>query len=183
LQKPTALDSEALTVMHLWLLRHAKSSWDEPGLDDRDRTLSRRGERDAERIGGYLAAEGVFPALVLCSPAVRARQTLARVLAAMDVEPEVVFEPSLYAFTTAALLDVVRAAPDAVSPLLLVGHNPATQELARSLAARGEGLDQLARKYPTGALAEIALAAGSWRDVAEGSGELMRFVRPRDLDG
>jgi phosphohistidine phosphatase len=169
-------------VMDLWLLRHAKSSWDQPGLDDRERVLAPRGEHDADRIGVYLAAAGMRPALVLCSPAVRTRQTLARVLAAMGGEPDVRFEPSLYAFTNSGLLEVVRAAPGDVSPLVVVGHNPAIQELARSLAARGEGLGDLARKYPTGALAEIRLTAGSWRDVREGSGELVRFVRPRDLD-
>jgi phosphohistidine phosphatase len=169
--------------MLLWLLRHAKSSWDEPGLGDRDRVLSRRGERDADRVGAFLASEGVAPALVLCSPAVRTRQTLERVLAALDAEPEVRFEPSLYASPAAALLDAVRAAPEAVSPVLLVGHNPAIQELARSLAARGDGLDDLAHKYPTGALAEIAFTAGSWQEIGEGAGGLERFVRPRDLGG
>jgi phosphohistidine phosphatase len=170
-------------MMHLWLLRHAKSSWDEPGLDDRERVLAPRGERDADRMGAYLAAEGVYPALVLCSPAVRTRQTLDRVLAAIGGEPEVRFEPSLYAFGNATLLEVVRAVPGDVSPLALVGHNPAIQDLARSLAGRGAGLDELARKYPTGALAEITFTAGSWGEVREGSGELVRFVRPRDLDG
>jgi phosphohistidine phosphatase len=169
--------------MDLWLLRHAKSSWDEPGVDDRDRVLSPRGERDADRVGTYLAAEGVRPALVLCSPAVRARQTLARVLAAGDAEPDVRVEPSLYAAIAGELLSAVREAPDAISPVLLVGHNPAIQALARSLAARGDALDELATKYPTGTLAEIRFTAGSWRDVQEGSGELVRFVRPRDLDG
>jgi phosphohistidine phosphatase len=172
-----------MLVMDLWLLRHAKSSWDEPGVDDRDRVLSPRGERDADRIGSYLAAEGVRPALVLCSPAVRTRQTLTRVLAGNDQEPEVRFDPSLYAATAAELLDAVREAPAAVSPVLLVGHNPAIQALARSLAIGGDGLGQLATKYPTGALAEIAFSAAAWRDVGEGSGELVRFVRPRDLSG
>jgi phosphohistidine phosphatase len=169
--------------MELWLLRHAKSSWGEPGVEDRDRVLSARGERDAGRIGSYLAAEGVRPALVLCSTAVRAEQTLARVLDALGEEPEVRFDSSVYAATSAGLLGALRAAPDAVSPLMLVGHNPAVQELARSLSARGNELDELERKYPTCALAEIAVAIDAWRDLREGAGELVRFVRPRDLDG
>ena len=156
--------------MHLWLLRHAKSSWDQPGLDDRERVLAPRGERDADRIGAYLAAEGVHPALILCSPAVRTRQTLARVLAAIRAEPEVRFEPSLYAFADSTLLEVVRAVPGDVSPLALVGHNPAIHDLARSLAGHGQGLDELARKYPTGALAEIRFSAATWGTFVRGPG-------------
>jgi phosphohistidine phosphatase len=169
--------------MDLWLLRHAKSSWNQPGLDDVDRVLASRGERDADRMGAYLAGEGLRPALVLCSPAVRARQTLARVLAGPEADPDVRFDPALYASTSTALLDAVHAAPPGASPLMVVGHNPAIQELARSLAGRGDRLDELRRKFPTGALAEIRFVADSWLDVAEGSGELVRFVRPRDLDG
>jgi phosphohistidine phosphatase len=170
-------------VIHVWLLRHAKSSWDEPELDDRDRPLSRRGERGADRVGTYLASERFHPALVLCSPAARTRQTLARVLSPLGVDPEILFEPSLYASTASDLLDRLRAVPDAVSPLLLVGHNPAIQEVALALAGRGDAIDEVARKFPTGAVAEIAFGADSWRDIGEGSGELVRFVRPRELAG
>ncbi len=167
--------------MRLWLLRHAKSSWDEPELDDRDRPLAARGERSADRMSGYLRAEGIRPDVVLCSSALRTRQTLARVLPALGPELEIHIEPRLYTFDAGSLLERVRAIPDAVS-VMLIGHNPAMQELAVRLAARGDRLDTLAQKFPTGALAELEFPVGSWHDVATSTGELTRFVVPRELD-
>ena len=167
--------------MHLWLLRHAKSSWDEPELDDRDRPLAPRGEQSADRMNDYLRSAGIRPDVVLCSSALRTRQTLARVLSALGPELEIHIEPGLYTFDASALLERVRAIPDGVSAML-IGHNPAIEELAARLAARGDRLDTLAQKYPTGALAEIEFPAGSWHDVGTTTGELTRFVVPRELD-
>jgi phosphohistidine phosphatase len=167
--------------MRLWLLRHAKSSWGDPSVEDRDRPLAPRGERAADRMREYVVAEGIRPALVLCSSALRTRQTLARVLPALEPELEVRVESSLYTFDATPLLERLRAVPDDVASVLLIGHNPAIHELAVMLAARGDRLDQLAQKYPTGALAEIELPASSWHGVGERSGELTRFVVPRVL--
>jgi phosphohistidine phosphatase len=167
--------------MHLWLLRHAKSSWDDPGLDDEDRPLAPRGERAADRIRDHLEVEAIEPELVLCSSALRARQTLARVLPALGTALEVRIEPALYTFDAAVLLDRLhRVSPD-VASVLLVGHNPAMQELAMRLADRGDRLDDLSRKYPTAGLAEIAVSTGSWGALADRPGELARFVTPREL--
>ena len=119
--------------MRLWLLRHAKSSWDEPELDDRDRPLAPRGEQSADRMSDYLRAEGIRPDVVLCSSALRTRQTLARVLSALGPELEIHIEPGLYTFDAGSLLERLRAIPDAVSAML-IGHNPAMQDLAIRLA-------------------------------------------------
>ena len=167
--------------MHLWLLRHAKSSWDDPSLDDEDRPLAPRGERAADLMRDHLAVEVINPELVLCSSALRARQTLARVLPALGTALEVRIEPSLYAFDVGVLLDRLRRVSADVASVLLVGHNPAMQELAERIADRGERLDDLSRKFPTGALAEIAFGLDSWIDLAERPGELVRFVVPREL--
>lgn len=167
--------------MRLWLLRHAKSSWDDPGAEDRDRPLAPRGERAADQMCDYFAAAGINPALVLCSSALRTRQTLARVLPALEPELEVRIESSLYTFDAASLLERVRAIPEGVASVMLIGHNPAMQELGIRLAAEGERLGQLAQKFPTGALAEIELPAISWHEVGESAGELTRFVVPRGL--
>lgn len=167
--------------MRLWLLRHAKSSWDDPGLDDRDRPLAPRGERAADQMRDYIAAAGIRPALVLCSSALRTRQTLARVLPALGPELEVRIEPSLYTFDAEPLLDRSRAIPEGLASAMLIGHNPAIQELAVGLASTGDRLDQLAQKYPTGALAEIEFPAGSWNEVGTTPGKLTRFVVPREL--
>jgi len=167
--------------MRLWLLRHAKSSWNDPGLEDRNRPLAPRGERAADRMRDYLDTEGIRPALVLCSSALRTRQTLARVLSALGPELEVRIESSLYTFDAASLLDRLGEVPEGVASVMLIGHNPAVQELAVMLAARGDRLDELAEKHPTAALAEIEFPSGSWHEVGNTPGELTRFVVPREL--
>ncbi len=167
--------------MHLWLLRHAKSSWYDPDLEDRDRPLAPRGEQAADQMRDYIATAGIRPALVLCSSALRTRQTLARVLPALGPEVEIRIEPTIYTFDADLLLDRVQAIPESVASAMLIGHNPAMQDLAVRLAATGERLDELAQKYPTGALAEIELPAASWREVGETQGDLARFVIPRGL--
>ena len=167
----------------LWLLRHAKSSWDHPGLDDRERPLSRRGAKAATLLGGFIEAEGIRPDLVLCSSALRTRETLAGILPALGPGLEIRIEDAIYTFSGIALLERIRAIPEAIGSAMLVGHNPAMQELAVSLAAGGDSLDELTAKFPTGALAEITLPDTGWDEISEGSGELTRFVAPRDLDG
>lgn len=167
--------------MRLWLLRHAKSSWNDPGLEDRNRPLALRGERAADRMRDYLDTEGIRPALVLCSSALHTRQTLGRVLSALGPELEVRIESSLYTFDAAPLLDRLGVVPEGVAPVMLIGHNPAVQELAVMLASRGDRLDELAEKYPTAALAEIEFPSESWHEVGKTPGELTRFGVPREL--
>lgn len=168
--------------MRLWLLRHAKSSWDDPGLEDRDRPLAPRGERAADRMRDFVVAEGIRPALVLCSSALRTRQTLARVLPGLEPELDVRIESALYTFDAAPLLERLRGVPEGVASVMVIGHNPAIHELAVMLASSGDRLDQLTQSYPTAGLAEIELRAGPWQDVGAAQGELIRFVVPRELD-
>jgi phosphohistidine phosphatase len=167
--------------MRLWLVRHAKSSWDRPGLEDRERPLARRGARAAAHLRGYLEAEEIRPDLVLCSSALRTRETLATILPALGTELTIRIERRLYGADPEELLEFVRGIRDA-GGLLLIGHNPGMQELAIALASRGDRLEVLTTKFPTGALAEIRLPDGAWSDIAEGSGELTRFVTPRELE-
>ena len=167
--------------MRLWLLRHAKSSWDDTGLPDDERPLAPRGERSADRMRAYLDSHDVRPDLVLCSSALRARQTLARVLPALGSDLQIRIEPGLYTFDAGVLIDRLRRVPaDAVS-VLVVGHNPALQDLAVRMTDRGDRLADITQKYPTGALAEIALDSGSWETFADRRGELTLFVVPRDV--
>jgi len=167
--------------MRLWLLRHAKSSWSDTGLADEDRPLAPRGEHAADRMREYLDAEGIHPELVLCSSALRARQTLARVLPALGSDLEVRIEPVLYTFDADVLLDRLGHTSSDAHSVLLVGHNPAIEDLATRIADRGDGLTDLSQKYPTGGLAEIAFSEGTWSTLADRPGELVRFIVPRDL--
>jgi phosphohistidine phosphatase len=150
-------------------------------LDDEDRPLAPRGERAADRMRDHLQVEDVKPELVLCSSALRARQTLARVLPALGTTLEIRIEPTVYTSGVAGLLDRLSRVPSDVASVLLVGHNPAMQELVVRVADRGDRLDDLSRKYPTAGLAQIAFRSGSWDALADRPGELARFVVPREL--
>ena len=167
--------------MRLWLLRHAKSSWDDDRLADVDRPLAPRGVRAADAMASYIAGTSIRPSLVLCSPALRARQTLEHVQASLG-EPEVRIEPEVYTFDPEPLLAVLRSVPDEFGSVMLVGHNPAFHDLAVMLARTGDGLLDLVAKYPTGALAELEPDASSWSELAAGGTVLTRFVTPRTLE-
>jgi phosphohistidine phosphatase len=129
----------------------------------------------------YLTAEEIRPELALCSSALRTRETLARILPGLGSELTVRIEPSLYSFDADALLQRLQQLPADVGSVMLIGHNPAMQELASLLAAGGDRLDELRRGFPTAALAELDLGGGSWRELAPGTGRLTRFIVPREL--
>jgi phosphohistidine phosphatase len=161
----------------VYLLRHAKSSWDEPGLPDRDRVLAPRGRKAARRIADHLERERIRPDLVLCSPAARTRETLERIHDAIG-EPEVVFDERLYGATEAELLSCLHETAPEISSVMLVGHNPGIGDLLVLLAERGSHLPDA---VPTGALATLRFSAGSWAEVGPSGGRLDGFVVPREL--
>jgi phosphohistidine phosphatase len=171
-------------MLRLMLLRHAKSSRDDPTVIDIDRPLAARGWRDAKAMGCHVARHDLIPARVLCSPAQRARQTWDQVSSAskMQIEPDI--EPAIYDFGDgAALLDVVRVKGGIANPLMLVGHNPSMEGLAQMLIGSGDSTlrVRLEEKYPTCALAIISFEAEAWKDINDGQGRLYNFVRPKDL--
>ncbi len=144
----------------LLLLRHAKSSWDESGLADIDRPLNKRGKRDAPRIGFLLREEGIVPDLILCSPALRARKTAEAVVENSGYEGEIEIQDSFYPGQTADFLDVISHLPDEYQSVLVVGHNPALEELLTSSTDESVTL-------PTAALAQVSLPIQSWRGFTE----------------
>ena len=168
-------------MRRLLLLRHAKSARPE-GVRDFDRPLSKRGREAAPRIGAYLADERLVPDLALVSPARRARETWDLVKPRLGEVSER-FEPRIYEAMADRLLAVVRETGSEIGALLMVGHNPGFEELAKRLAGSGErdAQKQLAWKYPTAALAVINLTIEDWADAAPRSGRLQRFVTPRSL--
>jgi len=170
-------------MKRLLLLRHAKSSWGEPGVDDHERPLNRRGETSARAMGAWLRKARIAPDLVLCSTSRRTRQTLDLLMPFHAATPTVELLPSLYLAGALTILDLIRGASDQVGCPMVVGHNPGFERLAQSLAAAGDAaaLALLAEKYPTGALADIAFTAARWKAVGPGQGRLAAFIRPRDL--
>ena len=166
----------------LYLLRHAKSSWDDADLDDHDRPLAKRGVRAAGAIARHMRREGVQPALVLCSSARRARQTLELIAPALG-DADAWVEPELYGASVADLRRRLARLPDAVTSVMVIGHAPTMQELALRLAGGGDAaaLRQLRAKMPTGALATLTMPPDAWGSLEPGSAKLTGFVVPRDL--
>ena len=169
--------------MHqLLLLRHAKSSWDDTKLADRDRPLTDRGRRAAAAMRQAMHELGLAPDLVLVSPARRTLQTL-DALEPWEDTPLLEHIEALYLATSAQLLCIVRDVPETVRSVLLIGHNPGMHDLAQALAAGAAPTDatrRLAEAYPTGALAEFSVA-GPWLRLGAGGARLTRFITPREL--
>lgn len=165
----------------LYLLRHAKSSWDDPEQRDFDRPLAKRGRRAATAMGKLLQRHGPQPDLVLCSPAARARETWERVAAELRTVPPIRLLRSLYMASPSRLLERIRAVEEPVETLLLVGHNPGMENLAALLSGPGsdrKALERLSAKFPTTALAGFDLDA-PWSAVGSSSGRLVEFITPK----
>ena len=168
----------------LSILRHAKSSWDNPGLDDHERPLARRGLRDAARIGGFIRDSALVPDLVLCSDAVRARATLTLVLAEIaTAPPRIVLDDALYLAEPSLLVARIASIEPATRHAMVVGHNPGLHALALALSGTGERelLATLAAKLPTAGLAVLDLDIEAWAEIGPGRGRLRAFVTPKGL--
>jgi len=136
----------------------------------------------ARRMGREMRRLGLAYDLILASPAARVTETLNELAQGYGGAVATVQDERIYLAAPDTLLALVRAADDGCASLLLAGHNPGLQLLALALGRAGGLHDLVAVKYPTGALAELSFGAAPWADVAPGAGELVRFLRPRDLD-
>jgi phosphohistidine phosphatase len=168
----------------LILLRHLKSSWDDPGLPDHDRPLAPRGRRAGKRIRREIQDEGIAPQLVLCSSAVRAVATWKAIRAGIPEDRRVRIEDGLYAASAESLLERLNGIPDEPETVLLIAHNPGIGDLAVGLAGTGDAhaRERMQAKYPTGGLATLTFD-GSWADLGWAAAQLTEFVVPRDLSG
>lgn len=165
----------------LFCLRHAKSSWAEPGQRDHDRPLTPRGVRAAELMALYLSQQGVRPTFALCSSARRAVDTFAPIRRHLGVPYQI--DRALYGADPETLQSCVAALDDATSAALLVGHNPGMHDFALALAGGGErgARARLRERFPTAALAVIELPIEQWSELVPGRGSLARYVTPADL--
>jgi phosphohistidine phosphatase len=171
-------------MLTLSLLRHAKSSWADPELDDHDRPLAKRGAKAVPAIAKYLRHEELRPSLVLCSDAMRTRATAALLLAELGPPaPRVVYEERLYLAPPQTILELVSSTGAAEPHVMVVGHNPGLHALALELVGEGDrkGLAALAREFPTGALAVFTFAIPSWKDLKRATGRLEHITTPRKL--
>lgn len=159
----------------LLLLRHAKSSWDDPKLEDFDRPLNERGLRAAPLVGRFMREQKVSVDLVLSSPARRTRETVALVTQAAHLDAPVRFDERIYEASVEQLLEVISQIEERVNKALLVGHNPGMEGLILQLT--GEE-----KRAPTGALAQITLDEEKWSKVQPDCGTLDWLVKPKQLE-
>ncbi len=171
-------------MLTLFLLRHAKSSWDDPILDDYDRPLNARGKRSAPVIGNYMQEHRYHPKLILCSGSRRTRETLGLVLPYLQGDSEIRMEEALYSAQDGlALLQRLQDIGTGPQNVMLIGHNPAVQDLTFMLCEEGDetSLSRIRQKYPTGALSVIQIDAVNWRDAGSTSGRLIDLALPREI--
>ena len=169
---------------HLILFRHAKSARPE-GVEDHDRPLAERGTRDAPAMGAWLARSKLVPDLVLVSTAARTRETWSLASGGFVTPPSSEERPEIYEATSEALLGLIRDTESAVQTLMLVGHNPGTEDLARMLMADdgGEAGRRLREKFLTAAIAVLSFDVESWSDIGPAMASLDLFETPRSISG
>jgi phosphohistidine phosphatase len=171
-------------VKIIFLLRHAKSAWNDSRLGDHERPLNPRGERAAAAMAAHLCRLKLRPDMILCSTALRTRQTLKPLIERLGAgAPPIALEKELYLADEDRLLRRLRSLPESIAIVLLIGHNDGIWHLARQLAGSGPaGLrGELSRKYPTGALATLRFGERAWSELDWGHAELTAFVKPREL--
>jgi phosphohistidine phosphatase len=164
----------------LILSRHSKSAWDDPLVEDHDRPLNARGRRAALELGEWLGSRGYEPVTVLCSTALRTRETWATVaIAPLEVTPKVEFLDALYHASPDVMLKVLRGASG--DTVMMVGHNPGIAEFAAMLPARAPGHPDFAR-YPTSATLVVDFEVASWSEILPGTGSVLDFFVPHGRD-
>jgi phosphohistidine phosphatase len=170
----TAKASHRAQVKTLLVLRHAKSSWNDPALDDPERPLNKRGRRDGPKMGELVREFGLTPDVIISSDAVRARLTAEAVAEAARYAGEILLDQRLYMASPAGILSVLRTVREART-VMIVGHNPGLEELVARLTGDQQDL-------PTATLAQIVLPIGHWRDLTLSThGTLLGLWRPKEL--
>ncbi len=163
-------------MKQLLLLRHAKSSWKDPGMTDHDRPLNPRGKRDAPRVGQLLRERDLVPDLIISSTAKRARKTASKVAKGCGYEGVIELRGELYLASPHVYYEVTRQVPDDWNRVMIIGHNPGIADWLDMMT--GELL-----RFPTAALAEISLQLERWRDLGQGvAAELTWVWYPKEGD-
>ncbi len=168
-------------MKRVYILRHAKSSWAQPGIGDHERPLNGRGRSVLPLMAAAMADRNYQPDTVFCSTAVRTKSTLSGICQEFPAAP-ISYEQSLYAAPAETFLNCIQGCGD-VQSMLIVAHNPACDDFIRMMcqndgAAMGKYLQ---KHFPTGALAIIDIAAQQWSAINWGAGDLIDFITPREL--
>lgn len=163
--------------MNILLMRHAKSSWDHPGLADHDRPLAERGKRDAPKMGRMLKKTGLTPGHIITSTARRALETANLVAGHSGFNPEKIeTDRGLYFSSSEDYLKAIQRTSHKVETVMLVGHNPLMEEVCSQLVTMR---DRLSVRFPTAAIACLRFDGRSWSDCEPGVNQLVWFVNPK----
>ena len=161
----------------LLLMRHAKSSWENPKLADHERPLSKRGQKDAPFMGEVLLEKELLPQKILASSAVRARETVEGLVKASQYSGEIEYSDTLYLAEPDTYLAALHALPDSIERVLVVGHNPGLVQLLQKLSRQIESVG-------AGSIAYLILPIQSWGELTNASkGELVELLRPNENQG
>jgi phosphohistidine phosphatase len=164
-----------MQMKNLLLMRHAKSSWKDDSLEDFERPLKKRGKKDAKRIAKVIHKNKLSPDLILSSSAVRARETVEIIAAALDYDQKIIFSDELYMAEPQTFLDILSTLSDDYSTVMIVGHNPGMEAYLQIVDGEIEAL-------PTAGLGHLVLALDKWEDISiDTMGELVGFWTPKAL--
>ena len=157
----------------IFLLRHAKSSWDDASLSDFERPLNERGLNTAPFMGEVIVRRGFVPAIIISSPASRAAKTAVLVKESAGINANILYDDRIYEASPNMLKQVVSEVEDAFDSALIVGHNPGMEGFIRYLSGQVEPM-------PTAALAALKLKIDSWSDIDADCGKIIEVIRPKD---
>lgn len=159
----------------LLLMRHAKSSWKESKLADHERPLNKRGRHDAPMMGELLIERELVPQKILCSSALRARQTAELLAENAGYSEEIIYSDRLYLAEADEYFSALRELPDDIDRVMLIGHNPGLETLLQLLSGQIQSL-------PTAVIAHLTLPVDSWADISsETAAELVEIWRPKEI--
>ncbi len=158
----------------LFVLRHAKSSWENTDLSDFARPLNERGLKAAPLMGKFIYKNQLQPELILSSPAERAKQTAILVKENAQTGGEIRYDERIYEASPASLLEVIAEQSDEIESVMLIGHNPGLEGLLKILTNETQ-------QIPTAALAVIDLKIGKWSEINSSTGNLRTLIRPKEI--
>ncbi|MDZ4159140.1 MAG: histidine phosphatase family protein [Anaerolineaceae bacterium] len=157
------------------LMRHAKSSWKNTEIEDHERPLNKRGEKDAPMMGSLIREKKVVPQLILCSSALRARLTAEAMIKAAKYKKEIEYLDKFYLAEAQVYLEALQNLPDDLDSVMIIAHNPGLEGLLQILSRKVEPL-------PTAAIAKLELPIEHWQDLRnETEGKLVKLWLPKDL--
>lgn len=169
-------------MLSLYIMRHAKSSWAVPGARDFDRELNDRGISDLKKMKKFIEQEKIEPHTILCSSAIRTRQTLAEIASGFSHKPDIIHTEKLYSSGMQEYIEIINSVKNN-GPLMIIGHNPMCGTLATTLPSDGDEdeLEKIAYQYPTSTITAINFDLDDWSQVVVRSGYLKKSMFPSQI--